>query len=235
MTRIIYFLLLGITMQGTAQNLKDLNDYQYALVPSRFLWQKQPNQHQVNTLTKMHLEKIGFKTFMDNDILPSDLALVSCNAITAEVVDDSNMLLTKVKVILRDCRNNVLFTSDEGSSREKEYKAAYRQALRAAFMSLEKMNYKYLGHGAGAVAATPGTETLAADTPRVYKAARLADGYKVMHGNTQVLRLFNTSNPDVFIASDDSRSGVLHKTEGQWRFEYYAEGRLSSDQMQIKF
>jgi len=65
-------------------------------------------------------------------------------------------------VVLKDCKNNQLFISEEGSSREKEYKIAYHEALRNAFESIAALNYKYEG------------EVSAAPAPKSEKVVQLA-------------------------------------------------------------
>ena len=54
------------------------------------------------------------------------------------------MFKTKLAVELKDCNDQVVFTSQIGESREKEYDKAYTQAVRNAFESLEVLNYKYV-------------------------------------------------------------------------------------------
>ena len=59
----IAFLFLLITSLSFSQNL---NDYKYALVPSKFSFLRETNQYNLNVMTKLFMEKYGFVTFMDN-------------------------------------------------------------------------------------------------------------------------------------------------------------------------
>ncbi len=43
----------------------------------------------------------------------------------------------------RTAKNNILFTSRQGDSKEKEYQKAYYEALREAFQSFQTINYDY--------------------------------------------------------------------------------------------
>ena len=62
---------------------------------------------------------------------------------TGVIRDDSSMFTTKSIVELRDCYNNVVFSSNVGKSKEKEYKKAYHEAIRNAFKSVQTLKYKY--------------------------------------------------------------------------------------------
>ena len=53
------------------------------------------------------------------------------------------MFITKLKIELVNCNNEVIFTSKEGKSKEKDYKKAYHEALRNAFQSISELNYSY--------------------------------------------------------------------------------------------
>ena len=48
-----------------------------------------------------------------------------------------------MNVILKGCNDQVLYTSDLGESREKEFQKAYTEAVRAAFKSIATLDYKY--------------------------------------------------------------------------------------------
>jgi hypothetical protein len=54
------------------------------------------------------------------------------------------MFKTKLGVELKNCNDQVVYTSEMGESREKEYQRAYNEALRDAFKSIEALNYKYV-------------------------------------------------------------------------------------------
>ncbi len=53
------------------------------------------------------------------------------------------MFKTKLSIELKDCNDQVVYTSEIGESREKEYNKAYNEALRDAFNSIEALSYKY--------------------------------------------------------------------------------------------
>src|SRR5690606_6017529 len=48
---------------------------------------------------------------------------------------------TKLQVTLKDCRNQQVFISSEGVTRQKDYGTAYQEALREAFESIAALDY----------------------------------------------------------------------------------------------
>ncbi len=236
-----YFLmfLLAVT---TAAAQTSLNDYRIAIVPAKFEFQKQPDQHRINTHLKMFLQKYGFETYLDSEVIPTDIAAFPCNKVHASLQDNSNLFTTKVRVVLRDCTNNVLFTSDEGSTREKDYEKAYLQAMRQAFESFERMDYKFNGGQTEvktkpvAAVEAPAPEKPKAAEPEKLFAKRTATGYELVKADgTAILTFLNTSHPEFFIAKSGVSQGVLLKSDGQWRWEFYENGRFVSVPMDVKF
>lgn len=122
---------------------KSVNSYKYILVPKRFEFQKSPDQHQLNSLTKFLFEKVGFTVLFTDDLFPEDLAANRCLALMALVNNHSGMLSTKMNIELLDCYSNKIFSTKEGMSREKEYKKAYQEAIRSAFVDIENLKYAY--------------------------------------------------------------------------------------------
>ena len=139
-----YFLLilLFVSSFGFTQAL---NNYKYAIVPSKFGFLKETDQYRLNTFTKMFMEKYGFITYLDTDNQPKEVANENCNKVYVDVLSNGSLFTTKLTVVLKDCSNNIVFKSIEGKSREKVYQKAYNQALREAFDSFEKLAFKYNG------------------------------------------------------------------------------------------
>ena len=133
--------LIFITYDSFSQN--SVSDYKYVVVASKFDFLKVPNEFRLNNLTKLLFEKYGFIALMDEDILPDDAISNSCLVLNSEVIKEKSMFITKLKVKLKYCKGEVIFTSKLGESREKKYQVAYTLALREAFKSFEVLNYKY--------------------------------------------------------------------------------------------
>lgn len=125
------------------QSQSNLNQFKYVIVPKIFEFSKKTDQYQLNSLTKFLLEKENFQTFFNDESFPEDLSKDRCLALDANVINESGMLKTKLLVEFKDCKNNIVFTTIMGDSKEKEYKKAYHEALRDAFQSFKTINYNY--------------------------------------------------------------------------------------------
>lgn len=122
---------------------KDLNKYKYVIVPNSYDFLKEKDQYQINSLTQFLFNKYGFNAIMEGAGYPDDLKVNRCLALKSDVNKDSGMFKTKLTITFKDCNDELVFTSDVGESREKEYKTSYNNALRKAFLSIEALNYKY--------------------------------------------------------------------------------------------
>ncbi|WP_339848234.1 hypothetical protein [uncultured Dokdonia sp.] len=136
--------LLFTVFIGSSLISQSVNDYKYVIVPEKFDFLKEKDQYQMNSLTTFLFNKYGFKAYVTkSDDLPLDYTRNGCNVLYADVTESSGMLRTKLQVKLLDCNDAVVFISEEGSSKLKEYKKSYHQALRRAFESIEELNYAY--------------------------------------------------------------------------------------------
>lgn len=142
MKKLLFLFTLIVSKSVFAQ--KTINDYKYIIVPNQFEFVKSPDKYRTSSLTKFLFNKYGFTAYLSSDKLPNDLVQNRCLALIASVKNNSNMFTTKNLIELKDCNNNVVFTSQEGKSKEKDYKKAYHEAIRGAFSSVKKMNYRYV-------------------------------------------------------------------------------------------
>ncbi|MDG1779077.1 MAG: hypothetical protein P8H23_07000 [Flavobacteriaceae bacterium] len=140
-TIIFCFLLINQSLVF-AQN--DINNYKYVSVSERFDFLKYADQYQVNSLTKFLLKKNGFVVLEGSDNYPKDLSENRCLLLNVDVLKLKGFLKTKLEVQFRDCNNELIFKSSIGSSKEKDYKKSYHEALRAAFESVAALNYNYV-------------------------------------------------------------------------------------------
>jgi len=134
------FLLLSSSM---SYGQKSINSYKYIVVPKQFEFQKSTDQYQLNSLTKFLFERAGFTVVFTDEGFPKDLANDRCLALNASVNNASSLFTTKLSIDLSDCYNQVVFSTEEGKSKEKDYKMAYHEALRNAFVDLENLKYAY--------------------------------------------------------------------------------------------
>ncbi len=134
------FVFLYIT---TTFAQSQLDGYKYVIVPKKFEFLKENDKFEMNSLTKFLFKKVGFKTLIKGDDYPEDLAKNPCLGVLVDLNDNSSMFTTKVTLELTDCHNKIIYTADQGTSKEKDYKKTYQQALRKSFASIEAMNYKF--------------------------------------------------------------------------------------------
>ena len=234
MKKLVFLLLLT-----TASFSQNLNDYRYAIVASRFEFQKEKDQFRLNTLSKLFMEKYGFETYFDTDILPANFANNNCSKVFLSVETNNNFSATKVKVILKDCKNSVIAISQEGSSKEKDLKVAYDQALRQAFSRFPQViNHKYNGIETPVLTVEKEIITnvsTTAETGFLY-AQSINNGFQFVNSEPKVImKIYKTSVKDFYIAIKGTTQGVLFSRNNEWFFEFYQNDKLFSEKVEVKF
>jgi hypothetical protein len=249
MKKIFLLLLILISCGMAAQSL---NDYKFAIVPAKFSFFKEKDKYGLNSLAKSFMQKNSFETYLDTDLLPAETVNNKCNSIYVDVLEDNTLFATKLTVVMKDCRNAVLFTSKQGVSKSKDLRVAYNQALRNAFSSLSLAKHKYDGNEKGEVLADKTVEaqtvilsetfegnaqqTAVTQTTDVLSAQEIENGYQLVDKTPKiVMRMYRTSQPDVYMADSGTVKGVVRKDNGQWLFDYYENERLVSKPLNIKF
>jgi hypothetical protein len=244
MKKILLLVVLFVINTTLAQSI---NDYKYIIVPTKFEFLKEKNQYNLNTSTKLLFQKHGFETFMIDDKLPTVIANNRCKALFADLVEEKGLLSTKLKIVLRDCKENVIYETALGKSQEKDYKKSYNQAFREAAKSLESLNYKYSGENDLTIAKEEtvepkqenkiySLETNPENPELFFFAQPIANGFQIVNSEPRVImRLFKTSQNNVFIAIKGDQKGVVITKNGKWFFENYVEGKLVSEPINIRF
>jgi len=136
----VFVLFLFVSL-SFSQN--KLDAFKYVIIPQNYDFLKEADQYKVNSLTKFLFDKRGYNTIFEGESYPSDLLGNPCLAATVDVKSESNMLTTKLTIVLSDCYDKVVFTCVQGKSREKDYNKTYSDALRKSFVSIENLNYNY--------------------------------------------------------------------------------------------
>jgi hypothetical protein len=237
MKKVLFLILFLTTSLGFSQSL---NDYKYAIVPSKFEFLKEKDQFRLNTLTKLLMEKYGFITYYDSDVLPNEVVESNCNKVYVDVKSNGNLFVTKLTVVLKDCKNAVVYTSIEGRSREKELQVAYNQALREAFSSFDKLEYKYSGNS-NVNSKSNVNENSNSKSPLLNQmlfAKPLGPNLiQLLTNDTDipnlVLTISKTNNPSIFIVEEAMRQGVVYKNNNEWIFDYYENEKLISEKLNI--
>jgi len=166
----------------------------------------------------------------------------NCNKLYADVEDVGNFVTTKLIVVLKDCKGNVLYQTAEGKSKEKEFKLVYNQALRAAFESFDVLNYHFepsndIKNAPANQVAKQETVVLSATFEKETLLAQpINNGFQLVDQTPKVvIKMLRTSNPAVFTATKGPLTGVILKKNEQWDFEYYENDQLKSETITIKF
>jgi len=234
MKKILLLLVLFLTVTAFSQNV---NDYEYVIVPTKFSFLKIDDKYRLNTNSRLLLQKYGFKSVFPSDSMPSEIANNNCKKLYFDLVEDNKFLITKIKIVLKDCREKLLFESDYGTSKEKEFEIAYNKALREAGKSFDKLNYKYNGKNNSSITQEP-PKTIVAEinSETFYFAQPTANGFQVVDNEPKVImKLYTTSQKNVFIGLKGVINGVLISKENQWFFEYYEDSKLVSESWNLKF
>ncbi len=139
------FVFVALSLIVNAQNnLSDINNFKYVIVPKQYEFLSVPDRFQINSLTKFLFNKYGYEAYFEDETLPQDLYNNRCLALTSRVNKvKGGFLKTKLVINMLDCNGNVIVTSKEGVSREKAFEKAYNIALRDAFTTFQYFKYSY--------------------------------------------------------------------------------------------
>jgi hypothetical protein len=250
------FLLLFISSYAFSQSV---NDYVAVIVPVKYDFVKQENQYRLNTLTKFNLQKAGFQAFYTNETIPKEYS-DRCSLLNVDVLKESGFMITKLYVTLKDCNGKVIFKSEVGKSKDKDYEVAYTEALNMAFVSVYALHYKYNGVAVtnsqnatvaspviAPVASTAVVATTAAVAVNVSNnsaepdgnvlfAQPIKNGFQLVDSTPKVvMKAYKTTNPSIYLVSKENIQGVMVLKDNQWFFEYYEKETLMSQKISVKF
>jgi hypothetical protein len=230
------------------------------LIPLKFEFTKIDNQYRLATLSKFNLNKAGFQAFYNNEQLPKENN-DRCGLLYFDVVKEKSFLTTKVYITFKDCNGKIIFTSDIGTSKEKDYQLAYTEALNEAFVSVYALQYKYNDAGISNSIAVPKpdvpnvpkgisevistaepvkqvvtSQNTIADNSKMLYAQPTATGFQLIDSTPKVImKVYNTSKKGSYIATKGNIQGILIAIDNQWFFEYYLNDKLISEKVDVKF
>ena len=139
-----YYLLFVLFFTHLYHAQTTQNTYKYAIVPNQYAFTSEPNQFQVNVLTRVYLKDAGFEVYMEEgEEMPEELMENSCMALKANVIKEKGIFASNLLFQLKNCYGNVVFES-RGSSRKKAYKEAYKEALEIALNEFLIVSGSYL-------------------------------------------------------------------------------------------
>jgi hypothetical protein len=235
MKKIVLLLVLFTYTFSVAQE-----NYKYAIVPKKFSFFSDENEYNTSSMTKAFFEKEGFVVFYDTDEFPTELANNRCMAFYVNALKKSNMFITKINIEIKDCSNKIIYTSIQGSSREKEYQKSYNESFRMALGAMKgQLNFTNTSKGM-IEKETVTTKPISVESKNVPKerltAIAIQNGYKLVDSvPTVIYELLATSIENVFTAKKGTITGTFLKKNTGWFFEYYLNDQLVSEKVEVKF
>jgi hypothetical protein len=234
MKKYTFLMLFFVAASAMAQH--EINAYRYVIMPEKFTFLKQKDQFHLNSLAKLHFEKLGFTVFYDTETLPDSLVDSNCTKLFADVLSTGNFITTKLQISLKDCKNKVVAVSKEGKSKEKDFQLSYTQAFRDAFTTFRELGYQYQPKSSQASIEVPKTTSSIVDTNELLYALPTPNGFQLVDSSPKVVyKILSTSNPSCFIAYKGELQGVLVQKNDAWFFENYTNGQLNSQRVMVKF
>jgi len=229
MKKIVFALLFFSFCFGSLQ--AQLNDYKYIIVPKKFDAFKKENQYLTSTLVRYLFEEKGFNAIYD-DALPLELNNDRCLALTAQIKDESSMFATKASIILLDCQAQEIYNTHQGSSKEKEFKLSYGEAIRDAFKSFDMIAYSY-SPATPKAASKPVEVSFKNDVKQIQESkVEAAENEKKEEVATKVLvadkltenKAASESSPtEVIISDDDKQIREIKSADSEKKEEVMAE------------
>jgi hypothetical protein len=215
-------------------------NYKYVIVPKKFSFFSHENEYNTSSMTKAFFEKEGFVVYYDTDEFPVELVNNSCLALFANPLNTNNMFITKINFELKDCTNKIIYTSIQGSSREKEYQKSYNESFRMALAAMKgQLNFMNNSNAIiekETVTATPIAFESKNDSNERLTAIAIQNGYRLVDSvPTVIYELLATSIENVFTAKKGTISGTFLKKNTGWYFEYYQNDQLVSEKVEVKF
>jgi hypothetical protein len=256
--KIVFSLLLVLAMSAYSQNT-EINNYKYVIVQDRFDFLKEQDQYQTSSLTKFLLQKKGFTVFLSNETLPKDVSENRCLALMATVKSTSSLFVVKNKIELEDCYGKLIYSSEEGKSKEKDYKKGYHEAIRNAYSTMSDIEYSYnpeakdilVNENVDSGVELPIKKTIQTKVipeikePVVVKklvsnpietlyAQVKPNGFQLVNTKPAIVfEILKTNLIDVFIIT--GKNGIMYQNKNTWIAEYYENDQLVVKQFDIKF
>lgn len=132
MTQRLLVILVFLATSWQAFTQSSLEDYSHLVVPKQFEFTKGKDAFRLNTLTRYRLRQMGFNAVWEEEL--PDTA-TRCDVAYVDAESSGGFINTKVNILVRDCNNMTVFYSHTGTSKEKVYEVAYREAFEEALES----------------------------------------------------------------------------------------------------
>lgn len=232
--KMLLLLVVVFSTYSFAQNKPNI------LISRKYEFQKTDNSYNLNNMFKGILSS-SFTVYFESDELPLEIAQNPCNALTGVLVENSGMFNTKMKFIIKDCQNKVVYESAEMKSKEKDYQVAYNEVMRLLAPEVRKfvVTRPLVKKEIPVIAETKPVEVTtlpikSESSISKYTFLEIQNGYAILDASPKVvLQIYKTSNPTVFIADKFGVKGVFTKIENKGVFEYYLNDKLVVEEYQF--
>lgn len=233
-----YFLIIGFLSSTPIQS-------QVIRIPDKYDFMSVPDEYGISTLLRLYFEKYQYKAEVMSGVSEKNLLLnIPLNDYGVMIKKKGNFLITKVQVAIVNATGKEIAISPEGTSRHKEYRYAYIEAIRSAMDQFTTLK----NHALPQANATESKSTASTPEPQAilegkaplperkvtldqYLEARTLSANSIglfeQKGLTPTLVLYKTSSRDCFmVTQNDAPKGVLLYRNQQWFWEYYEENQL---------
>lgn len=242
MKKYICLILVLVTFFGFSQPNETSK---YIIVPMKFSCQKSDGQYDLNQLAKKYFVSKGFTVFFDSEKLPQNINENRCLVYYVDVLEDNSMFMTKLTVDVKNCQGNSIAVSQEGKSREKDFKSAYNLAFRDAVSNfdLTPLNENSNPNRVEVIELTKEelkisspTKTEIIENKNQLFAQPTATGFQLVDSTPKIVfKLTKTSMADSYMAIRDGVNGMIYKKNNDWFFDYYVNEVLKTEKLEIKF
>ena len=190
----------------------DLDQFKYFIVPTYFNGFDIADKYQLNSLTYFLFQKNNFEVLKEIDTKPKDLSDNPClGGLLRLVKHKGGMFKTKVSFDIVDCNNQVVFKSDIGESREKDFKTAYHEALRNTFECINNEDYNYstkIDSIHNSEITTHVEDTNIED--EIYYTQKIPNGYQLVDTKPSVFcKMYKTDTENVYLV--EGKSAMIKK------------------------
>lgn len=138
MSKYIFLVCCLISFIPKSFSQLNLSDYSYVIVPEQFTLLNEKDKYQLNSIAEFLFNKYGFHAFKSESAPNAG----RCDGLYADLEKVTAILRTKLVVVLKDCNGTEVYRTEPGVSKLKEFKKAYQDALRKAFLSFEELNVR---------------------------------------------------------------------------------------------
>jgi hypothetical protein len=236
MKNIFIFLCVLISFYSALGQERKVENYKYIIVPNKLDFFNEIDQYQTSSLLQFLLHKNGFTVILDSEQYPLELRADLCKALTANIIKEASLFKTSIHLELKDCFNQVVYTSNEGTSRLKDYKKSYQAAMRNLHSTMGAVTYKpKITAERLIISKDAGIDSIESKDTRTILSPQIKEnGYQLLNADAKIIfEVLNTSLPNIFVVKD--RNGILYKKGAYWLLEYFEGDKRIIEQFTIHF